>query len=58
MKHCYEFFDLNEAASIAKNNIEALNESYYNLENINKKVENITKLIKELKKEKKSKSSE
>ena len=58
MKHCYEFFDLNEAASIAKNNIEALNESYTNLENINKKVENITKLIKELKKEKKSKSSE
>ena len=58
MKHCYDFFDLNEAASVAKNNIEALNESYSKLEVINEKVESITEIIKEIKKEKKTKSSE
>eukprot|EP00828_Plagiopyla_frontata_P041243 TRINITY_DN5808_c0_g1_i5.p1 TRINITY_DN5808_c0_g1~~TRINITY_DN5808_c0_g1_i5.p1 ORF type:complete len:396 (-),score=102.53 TRINITY_DN5808_c0_g1_i5:759-1946(-) len=58
MKHCYEFFDLNEAASLAKSNIEALNESYSKLEVINKKVENITGLIKEIKKNKKNQNAE
>jgi len=43
MKECYNFFDLHESASIAENNIQALNESYNRVQIINEKVKNIIK---------------